>query len=256
MKQLGLAVHNYVGVKKAFPFTNDDPTGLNRSGTSWPQQLFPYLGQAGTASGPIAVTTPIITLICPSDGRAQCTLAGVGEGGVLNWGLTHYIAVTAPSTDHWDHKNVDAIFVRSAHGHVGTTFAFDMQRTKVRNVTDGLTTSLLFGERPPSPDSGWGVWGYEHLDSCLGASNSWIVCYSQDQNGNPCPTGPQYFQPQIKAGNPCDTHHYWSKHPGGGNWVFGDGSVRFLAYSAGATVIPLMATKAGGEIVPPDDFGS
>src|SRR6202034_94730 len=104
----------------------------------------------------VPVTTPVATLVCPSDGRTNCTLGSDGEGSVGGWGLTHYIAITAPSTDHWDHKNVQAIFVRAAHGSVGSTFTFDMQRTKVRNVTDGTSNSLLFGERPPSPESGWG----------------------------------------------------------------------------------------------------
>src|SRR3954451_14366726 len=45
MKQLGIAVHNSVGDKKAFPFPLDDPNGLNSPGTSWPQQLFPYIEQ-------------------------------------------------------------------------------------------------------------------------------------------------------------------------------------------------------------------
>lgn len=44
-------------------------------------------------------------------------------------------------------------------------------------------------------------------------------------------------------------HHFWSNHPGGGNWVFSDGSVRFLPYTTGLTIIPQLATKGGGEVV-------
>jgi prepilin-type processing-associated H-X9-DG protein len=36
--------------------------------------------------------------------------------------------------------------------------------------------------------------------------------------------------------------------PGGGNWAFADGSVRWLAYSA-APILPALATRAGGEPV-------
>jgi prepilin-type N-terminal cleavage/methylation domain-containing protein/prepilin-type processing-associated H-X9-DG protein len=262
MKQLGIAVHNYLGVKKGFPYTTDDPTGTNNPGTAWAQQLFPYLGQVGNSPNtatPVDVTTAIPTLICPADGRPVCTTGdGVGEGGVNGWGLTCYLAVTNPSTDHWDHPNKQAIFVRPAHGGVRSdgTVPYDTKRTTPRLITDGLSNSLLFGERPPSPDSGWGVWGYEHLDSCLGTPNaSWYLMYSTDGNGHPCPNVQQLFAPQLVANNPCDTHHFWSKHNGGGNWTFGDGSVRFLNYSAGSTVIPMMCTKAGGEVIPPDDFG-
>ena len=49
--------------------------------------------------------------------------------------------------------------------------------------------------------------------------------------------------------NPCDRYHFWSLHPGGGNWLFADGSVRFLSYSADP-IMPALATRAGGEVVP------
>jgi prepilin-type N-terminal cleavage/methylation domain-containing protein/prepilin-type processing-associated H-X9-DG protein len=262
MKQLALAVNNYLGVKRGFPFTTDSPDGLNDPGTAWAQQIFPYIEQIGAGSGhtPVTITTAIPTLVCPTDGRTNSTAgSGSADGNVLGWGLTHYLAVTAPSTDQWDHKNVQAIFVRQQHDITTSNpgkVQIDTPRTTVRSISDGLSNSLLYGERPPSPESAWGVWAYEHLDSCLGSSNSWIVCYSQDQFGNPCPTGPQYFQAQVVAGNPCDTHHYWSKHPNGANWAFADGSVRFLGYAAGPTIIPWMSTRAGGEVIPPDDAGN
>jgi prepilin-type processing-associated H-X9-DG protein len=78
--------------------------------------------------------------------------------------------------------------------------------------------------------------------------------YSRDQNGVLCPVGPQYFQPPRAPGNWCDLHHFWSNHTGGGNWLFADGSVRFLTYNIGSTLIPQLATKAGGEVVNLSDF--
>ena len=51
-----------------------------------------------------------------------------------------------------------------------------------------------------------------------------------------------------KASNSCDQAHFWSNHAGGSNFLFGDGSIRFLAYSAN-TVLPLLATRNGGEVV-------
>ena len=48
--------------------------------------------------------------------------------------------------------------------------------------------------------------------------------------------------------NNCDTHHFWSAHPGGGNWVFADGSVRFLPYQSNS-VLPALATRNGSEVV-------
>jgi len=62
-----------------------------------------------------------------------------------------------------------------------------------------------------------------------------------------CPPGPYTFvRGDLK--NPCDTFHYWSLHPGGANFAFADGSVRFLSYSAHA-ILPALSTRAGGESV-------
>jgi prepilin-type processing-associated H-X9-DG protein len=46
----------------------------------------------------------------------------------------------------------------------------------------------------------------------------------------------------------CDLFHFWSLHPGGANFAFADGSVRFLTYAAD-DVLPALATRAGGEAV-------
>ena len=48
--------------------------------------------------------------------------------------------------------------------------------------------------------------------------------------------------------NQCDAFHFWSLHPGGAHFLFVDGSVHFLSYSA-ASILPALATRAGGEAV-------
>ena len=40
---------------------------------------------------------------------------------------------------------------------------------------------------------------------------------------------------------------FWSLHPGGANFAFADGSVRFLPFAADS-VLPALATRAGGEV--------
>jgi prepilin-type processing-associated H-X9-DG protein len=50
----------------------------------------------------------------------------------------------------------------------------------------------------------------------------------------------------------CHQGHFWSLHPGGANFAFADGSVRFLSYSA-EPILPALATRAGGEVVGLDD---
>ena len=62
-----------------------------------------------------------------------------------------------------------------------------------------------------------------------------------------CPPGPYHFV-EGRFTEQCDLFHYWSPHPGGANFGFCDGSVRFLAYSADP-ILPALATRAGGEAV-------
>jgi prepilin-type processing-associated H-X9-DG protein len=67
----------------------------------------------------------------------------------------------------------------------------------------------------------------------------------------PCPPGPYEFGPG-RFDNQCDMFHFWSPHPGGANFLFADGSVRLIRYTA-RDVMPALATRAGGEVVPPLD---
>jgi prepilin-type processing-associated H-X9-DG protein len=59
--------------------------------------------------------------------------------------------------------------------------------------------------------------------------------------------GPFRFGPG-RLENPCDRFHFWSLHPGGAHFLFADGSVRLLPYSAQPIMVSL-ATRSGGEVV-------
>jgi prepilin-type processing-associated H-X9-DG protein len=47
---------------------------------------------------------------------------------------------------------------------------------------------------------------------------------------------------------------FGSGHPGGANFVFADGSVRFLSNQTALTMLQALSTTAGGEVVSIDDF--
>jgi prepilin-type processing-associated H-X9-DG protein len=71
------------------------------------------------------------------------------------------------------------------------------------------------------------------------------------KSGLACPAGPFGFGPGTTT-NQCDQFHFWSLHGGGANFLFCDGSVRFLSYSADP-VMPALGTRAGGEALSPPD---
>ena len=62
-----------------------------------------------------------------------------------------------------------------------------------------------------------------------------------------CGSGSAHFK-EGRLDSMCDVMHFWSPHPGGSNFAFADGSVRFLRYSADS-IMPALATRAGGEAV-------
>jgi hypothetical protein len=109
------------------------------------------------------------------------------------------------------------------------------------SFTDGLSNSVVVGERPTDRGRDWGWWLYSDGDTLLGHPNRLAAYW-----GGSCVPG--YFKPDI-FGSTCSTAHYWSFHTGGGNWLIGDGSVRFVRYAAATTTLVQMASIDGGEVV-------
>jgi prepilin-type N-terminal cleavage/methylation domain-containing protein/prepilin-type processing-associated H-X9-DG protein len=269
LKQIGVGLHNYHDTYGAFPYATN--SRFNSERTTWAAVLFPFIEQPwkpvpGPDTGPdgkkgfstqndVPDSLVVPIYICPADGQSLSNDTPA-NGGPL--GLISYEAVTAPSTDQQDtwNNNSQGVFVRKTHWLDSPTrvkMEWNKTPTRIAAITDGLSNTLMVGERPayvPNPPDTWGAWSYADLDSVLGVANH-LFAYSKDQNGVLCPVGPQYFQPP-QAGlpyNSCDVHHFWSRHPGGANWLFADGSIHFLTYNVGTTLIPIMATKAGGEVV-------
>ena len=262
LKQMGLAIHNYHDVNDKFPepratyydqgtyknglvggYTTgywiitpvtDDTVG------SWVYRILPHIEQdnvmtnlrASANTGVLAtnftkvMNTDLPFLHCPSDGRAKDGSTSV---------LTSYCGVTG--NDERD-------------GSDGTNGIFAVQHwwsytpavpTRIAMVTDGLSNTLMVGERPPASDLYWGWWMYSDSDIILGYPNRETFTVS-GCNGN------EYFRPD-RVSNSRSACHYWSLHSTGGNWLLGDGSVRFVSYQAATTTLVDMSSMNGNEVV-------
>jgi prepilin-type N-terminal cleavage/methylation domain-containing protein/prepilin-type processing-associated H-X9-DG protein len=248
MKQMAMAAHNYSDSHQCLPqgcgyplLTSTDQLKY-QAGISWQTSILPYIEQeqlwnlawsansqdpSGTDALASQLTmTPVKGYVCPVDSRE----IGIQTNG-FRWALTSYLGVAGTGV----RKN-DGIF----HRNYTVRFA---------DITDGTSTTLMIGERPPGPEGIWGAW-YANWGSCVcqhaqilpAAQGTWIPL-----EGTNCTAPSVSFRPgQIT--NACDVNHFWSLHTGGANFAFADGSVRFISY-AQADLMAALATRAGDEVV-------
>ena len=242
LRQLGLALHSYHDTHKSLPpglRTRQDPYLF----LSWHARLLPYVEQAALweqtvrdyAQQPmfwvpprhVAGSFPMPSFVCPSDGRL---VGRIREGYEV--AFTTYLGVTG-----------------SSHG-TENGLLFADSRVRLAEITDGTSHTLAAGERPASPDLHWGWWyaGYGQEgsgsgDMVLGATE-WRTTFRVPT----CRRGPYQFGPG-RLDDLCDLFHFWSLHVGGGaHFLFADGGVKFLPYSA-SSVLPALASRSGGEVV-------
>jgi prepilin-type N-terminal cleavage/methylation domain-containing protein/prepilin-type processing-associated H-X9-DG protein len=129
-------------------------------------------------------------------------------------------------------------------------------RVRQADVTDGMCNSVMVGERPSSPDLLWGWW-FAAIGEWpwFGAPDIVLGVEEIDVNNPPQTeyTAHEFYRPgDLNDPNYYHRWHHWSTHASGSNWLMGDGSVRFITYAAGTTVLPALATRSGGEVIPID----
>jgi prepilin-type N-terminal cleavage/methylation domain-containing protein/prepilin-type processing-associated H-X9-DG protein len=216
LAQIGKAIHNYHDQHKKLP------------AISVFYNILPYIEQDNVQKQSATTYTRRI-YIYESPLDENVALCSQND----NFGGTSYLAVCGG-------------------GNSATNGSFPQggQKVTLQGITDGTSNTLFLGPRPPSPDGFWGWWDDQLMfDNYLSVgSNSMEYSTSSGYSGGtPCPTGPQQWGPGTFK-NFCDANHYWSPMQRGGNWLFGDGSVRFVTY-ANSSIMPALATRAGNDFV-------
>lgn len=259
LKQLGLAMHNYHDVYKAFPPGYVDERGNgktiadNDGHWAWSAFILPMVElsplydqlQVGNVSASqnmslnkksMQQSQPAFT--CPSDAGApkfHSTSTAPGYAietnpGNANSGLpvANYIACNN-TTNVRINPNTGA-------GNDGTKGAVGVfyrdSSTRFRDISDGTSNTLLIGERP-----------YKHSGQVMKAGTLLAV---RDANGNgpsAQDNGPSWNQgaitimghvrdginPILTTANSSRNGNFGSKHQGGAQFVMCDGSVRFIS---------------------------
>ncbi len=227
LRQLTLALHNYEFVNQVLPPgvvnpvgpVHNQPEGMH---IGWIVQLLPYVEQAGLAgaidtrfsvydpANDTAAVSRINSLLCPTDPRAKA-FAGVG--------VSSYAGC---------HHDLEAPIDVDNHG----VFFLNSRVSRV-DVTDGTSSTIYVGEKPLVPhDLGW----LSGTRATLRNTGTPML--------SPGDRRPAAFEPDDDT-----VGGFGSYHPGGTNFGFGDGSVRFLRHRMDARVYRLLGHRADGELI-------
>ena len=322
LKQLGLAMHNYHDVNQSFPqggFYSVASASIGDSPWmhSYLMGLMPFFEQGNVYSAfnsnlryNTALNANVTVhaakfsaLVCPSDpttinGNGRwTTTAYTGYPTAYTVGLTNYFGISGPwpnpprgvsgtaSTTTGQGPPVPgnatpdpnwAAEVANALGIIYIT-----SNVTLGGITDGTSNTMLLGE---------GVYGRLKPDDqncfrwyCAGNYGDSIITTMYPLNADK--TLPDFTDPTLKNGSTIWNNSAASNHPGGANFAFADGSVKFIkntistwAYStSGSTIKPsnvvfnsngtytttpgtvwgiyqALSTRAGGEVISADSY--
>ena len=251
-RQLALALHQFHDASQRFPpghrsFLNPDQMPYS----GWSLSILPDIEQAAIASRAVTayrarpfpfspphpgLSTVVNTFICPADPRVGQAQTSLLTKTVV--AFTSYLGVAG----------LDAVSTRDG-------ILYQNSRTRIADITDGTSNTLLLGERPPSANYQFGWWYAGTGQKFTGSAD--LVLGVREPNlqvimsGSTCGPGRYPFQPASGFNDTCGMFHFWSPHSGGANFVFADGSVRLLTYSANP-LMPALASRAGGEVAAVD----
>lgn len=267
LKQTGLAFHSHHDARNRLPNGRRGDGDNTNYTNSWAPYLLPYIEQLevyGLFSGGsldgltdvrnlasssntakrYAMRTVVSAWQCPSRGRSGDTLYTLhsvpGRYDINGrYGACGDYAVCLGTADN--PRMSDGAF----------TVQWDFQGLKFKDITDGLSSTLMGGEKHlPSSQLGSGIDGvarawndnlayrWDNTVYAANGSGGWFsACREADANG-------------LGQG-PLDTSHdyryFGSWHPGVCPMLLCDGSVRTLANSIGGSVLEKLGTRAGGE---------
>ncbi|HVS39456.1 MAG TPA: DUF1559 domain-containing protein [Gemmataceae bacterium] len=298
LKQIGLALHNYHDTNSALPSgyidgdTNSASTPNNDVGPGWgwATMILPFIEQGnlynqinlnqgvGQGSNIAVCQTPLKMYQCPSDGNQQVMpiydssfsnpIAMLAHGNYV--GCNGWVECFAnaggnynPSSDGGAAMDGDV----GGTGQSGNGAFYRNSHTRLTDVTDGLTNTIIVGERcgAHSPTTWTGAVTGGRVPAWM-CTTPWTNPYTPPAQAPNTGNGTAYdnadFDEALVLGHgnathlPCADQPFWdpdtfySMHTGNGaNFLFGDGSVHFLNRNIDPYTYQHLCTIAGGEPV-------
>jgi prepilin-type N-terminal cleavage/methylation domain-containing protein/prepilin-type processing-associated H-X9-DG protein len=280
LKQMGIALHNYHDALGTFPSSYLARSAFisgasdTAPGWGWASMILPQLEQAPLFSAinaglPVeaVVNSTVVQVIltgylCPSDPSVSGPFPVTDAAG-------NPLAIVAPTSYAACVGNDQADTTTGLNNDgLGNGVMFRNSRIRVADIIDGTSNTILAGERAWSINEG--TWP--------GVVTNGVIRRGPT---NPCPTTGAlfYLAPTLVLAH-CNVLNtdtdpdgglddYSSFHPGGANFVFADGSVRFLKsvlrnsgvrpdgstiYSPSSLVFQALGTRNGGEVISADTY--
>jgi prepilin-type N-terminal cleavage/methylation domain-containing protein/prepilin-type processing-associated H-X9-DG protein len=251
LMQLGIAIVNYESSHERLP-----PGVVNSTGPvldvpkgyhfGWLTQILPYCDQKNVynhlnfniglyeTQNFTARTIVSRSFLCPSDPGPSRGLTSVA--------MTSYAGI---------HNDVEAPIAANNSG-----VFFLNSSVRYEDITDGSSQTLFVSEKlNDGLDQGWASGTRASLRNA-----GWLINSSKTQSS--AVVGPRSSggadaegeNPDAVPGTPSFVGGASSRHPGGANFTFGDGSVRFLKNSMSLGILRLLANRADGEILSAEQF--
>lgn len=270
LKQMGLALANYATIHGGLPpgyVTTWDRFLLKEGGPGWgwASMILPQLEQQPLFSSinferpifdRINATSRVANLsmyLCPADSMPKTWEPSEGTVWIYAgqiYSVVHNICDVASS-------NYVGVFGIGEPGVDGDGVFFRNSFIRYEDITDGLTQTVVVGERSITLNAGRGnaTWvgavPGAQLWSC--APDPYEpdsgVCRKEDGSGMTIGHTGEGHGPGDPWG---DVNQFLSRHGKGSHFLYGDGHVRFLHNSMNYNVYKALSTRAGGELISDD----
>lgn len=249
LKQIALALHNYHDAMKCFPPVGTTFWNTGTMEVSWLYPVLPYMEQMSVyeemKKAPNAYHATLSkqvapAFVCPSDGQNEFDYISIAA----EQRTANYNAVMGPGRDD-KHLGSGSL----PYGYAATDGIIYMySKTRIGHIQDGTSNTLLVGERI----SDLRLWSKGWMDKAnptvfQGKNVTWpmntdptVLCYRHTTKPGGCPSASQEM-----AFNDID---FGSRHPGGAQFAFADGSVQFLEETINFETYGDLATRDGGEV--------